>query len=205
MQELLSENSSTKAEHEDDFNYKGVDTFLRIVIFTLTAYLFLSEFFVLIMNALNHDKNERFRIFFMTSLFNIILHYFVMHNVWEATNESILEAKFWQIEAWVALFVWYRCVFSYLSEVRQFSKFIGLIIQCILAVSNFMLVYVCGITAFSDSFHAISQGMYLDDPISNAKLVNINNSALDNLSAWADYWIISFKASLGDFPEDWGQ
>ena len=100
---------------------------LRIAIFSLTAYLFLGELYILIMNAWYHDKNERFKVFFMTSLFNLFLHYFVMHNVWEASNERILEPVFWQIEAWVALFVWYRCVFSYLYEVLHFSKIIGLI------------------------------------------------------------------------------
>ena len=88
MRELLAKNSQSE-DDDDDFNYNNIDKILRSVIFILTAYLFFGEFYILVMNAWYHDKNKNFKIFFSISLFNLFLHYFVMHNVWEASDERI--------------------------------------------------------------------------------------------------------------------
>ena len=41
-----------------------------------------------------------------------------------------------------------------------------------------MFVYICGVTAFADSFNAIHQGMYLDDPINTQDMEITDNTPL---------------------------
>mmetsp|Transcript_27916 Transcript_27916/g.32843 ORF Transcript_27916/g.32843 Transcript_27916/m.32843 type:complete len:116 (-) Transcript_27916:650-997(-) len=69
----------------------------------------------------------------------------------------------------------------------------------------FMVVYICGVSAFSDAFNAISQGQYIGQILNGeVTLDDIDLTVRTNFEQWVDFWQISFKASLGDFPDDWG-
>ena len=92
----------------------------------------------------------------------MILHALVIYNVAAATDEKISDPDFWKVEAWVAFAVWFRFLFSYMREVKQFSWIVGLIIFCAYSTIHFMVIYVLGITAFADIFNAFNQSMKLE-------------------------------------------
>ena len=105
------------------------------------------------------------------------------------------------MSAWIELALWLRFIFFYLSEISQFFWINELILSSILASRVFLIVYICGVTAFAGSYNSLNQGMFLEKGLTRQ---DIDASFLTNYEQWQDFWQISFKASLGDFPDDWG-
>ena len=61
------------------------------------------------------------------------------------------------------------------------------------------------VTAFADAFNAISQGMYIREwQVGDRDFEESDLMFETHWYLWLDQWQISFKASLGDFPDAWG-
>ena len=129
----------------------------------------------------------------------------MLYTLYYSDDEHIVDRSFWNVQSWVTLFLWITIVFSYLPETKYFSWIIGLIVNSLIAISVFIIVFIAGVTAFADAFNAISQGNFIDQwNEGKVRYEDIDNSFKTNFEQWLDYWQISFKASLGDFPDDWG-
>ena len=59
------------------------------------------------------------------------------------------------MQSWVALAVWGRIIATYLGDIQQFAWLIGLIKYSCTTTAYFLIVFICFVTAFADSFNAL--------------------------------------------------
>lgn len=57
----------------------------------------------------------------------------------------------------MALAIWLRIIVTFLGQLEQFTFLIGLIRYSCKASVTFIIVFICGVTAFADSFNALEQ------------------------------------------------
>mmetsp|Transcript_21766 Transcript_21766/g.29182 ORF Transcript_21766/g.29182 Transcript_21766/m.29182 type:complete len:93 (+) Transcript_21766:2241-2519(+) len=91
---------------------------LRVMLFVLTSYLFAGEFYVMMVNLTRFNSKDLAPKFFLISFFFMILHFNVLVSIFRADDEVITGEDFWHFQSWVAMSVWTRMMFSYLSEIR---------------------------------------------------------------------------------------
>lgn len=61
------------------------------------------------------------------------------------------------MQSWVALLIWTRLILTNLGDIEVMSWLIGLILNSGVATTLFMIVLLCAVTAFADSFNALDQ------------------------------------------------
>ena len=89
-------------------------------------------------------------------IFTLIAHIVVLQILIRADDESIMRMGFWQYSAWIELVLWMRFIFFYLSEVKQFFWINSLILSSMRATTVFIIVYICGVTAFAGSYNLVN-------------------------------------------------
>ena len=84
-------------------------------------------------------------------LFNLITPILILTNV---LHDGHTESYFWTIQTWAALAIWFRFLL-YLRTVSLFRWLIRMIVECVIDMASFMIVYIIGVIAFADAFLSI--------------------------------------------------
>ena len=114
------------------------------------------------LNIWNFNLRDQAPRFFLRNFFFALIQIFILEKIFNADDNEIRERTFWIWHSWVVLLLWIIMVFSYLSEVRDFSWIVGLILSTMDSILVFIVVFLAGITAFGDAFSAIHTGMFID-------------------------------------------
>ena len=113
----------------------------------------------------------------------------MLYTLFFSNDEHIVDRNFWNNQSWVTLFLWITIVFSYLPETKLFSWIIGLIVNSLIAITVFIIVFIAGVTAFADAFNAVSQGNFIDRWLQgDVKYEDIDITFKTNFEEWMDYW-----------------
>ena len=144
------------------YNFGDLNDSFKAILSLLTLYLFCYDFTVLVMSLCKScDKTFILKDTLITA-FNLVLHYLVLSTLINANNEVIPTIGFWQRQSWVALAVWMRMILTYLGQIKEFSWLVGLISYSCTSTVYFFIVFICGVTAFADSFNALDQKILLN-------------------------------------------
>ena len=120
---------------------------MKAGLFFFTLYLFLYDLSVLAAACKQCEFKDS-----LVTIAGVALHLLVMVSVLSANDDSIQTIEFWSQQSWVALAVWFRIIVAYLGEIKSFNWLVGLIRFSCTATGYFIAVFLCGVTAFADSF-----------------------------------------------------
>ena len=114
-------------------------------------YLFALEISAIIKKKLEYINDT-------ARVFNFITPILILTNV---LHDGHTEAYFWYIQTWAALAIWFRFLL-YLRTVSLFRWLIRMIVECIIDMGAFMIVYIIGVIAFADAFLSIEHILTLE-------------------------------------------
>lgn len=89
----------------------------QVLLFGITFYLFMNDFFILLMSLWKFNEKDRAPKTFLYMLFNLLLHALVIYSAVSANDEEIQQERFWRLQSWVALAIWLRLMYSYLGQI----------------------------------------------------------------------------------------
>ena len=153
--------------------------------------------FYLLLLEISAIVKRRFKYFNdMARIFNFINPILIMNNVFNEDHES---EGFWTIQTWAALSIWFRALL-YLRTVSTYSWLIRMIVECVLDMSTFLVVFTIGVIAFADAFLSIDQIMILNGQLEYE--FNPEGSFYDKfLKTYVIAWQDSFLVALGEFSD----
>ena len=118
---------------------------IKVLMSILSSYLLLTEIPLII--------NRRWRWFFeVSSWANVITNFLLLANC----NRTKFDEEFWQVQTWIALLIWWRFAL-YLRTFEKFSWMIRLIVQSLIDMSYFLIVFMIIVLSFADAFLSIQQ------------------------------------------------
>ena len=129
---------------EIDDSFETHDSLCRIFQTTTCLYLLFLEISAIVKKKLEY-MNDTAR------LFNLITPILILTNV---LHDGHTESYFWTIQTWAALAIWFRFLL-YLRTVSLFRWLIRMIVECVIDMASFMIVYIIGVIAFADAFLSI--------------------------------------------------
>ena len=135
----------------------------------------------------------------------IIIHGLVIRDVYYDVEELTTE-KFWYDCSWVAFLIWFTFCYHYLPEIKTFTFIFDLIENSVLAILEFIIVFLACITAFTDVFNAMSQGKFVAQWFSTSASISDSDLKLRTtfeywLKGWQGNFIGAFTAG-GDWDKD---
>ena len=155
MEKLSIEDQDAMTELHTEHNLLGdVKNYFEVSLFFITVYLIFNDLTILSMNCVYFkDWNQLGRIMFYM-LIDLSMDALVFNVIMYADDETIVTEYFWGRQSWVALIIWMR-ILTYLSQTQTFSWIMGLIKHSCSSTLFFLSVFICGVTAFADSFNAL--------------------------------------------------
>lgn len=138
-----------------ELNVASFDALVKYTVFFLTFYLFINDLFNMMMNLYYLGTYDSAPRFVLINLLFTLLHIFILITVLNSEDEDIMSQSFWFDQPWVVTAIWCTMIFSYLPEISHFSWIVGLIVNSLVSIVVFIMIYIAGVTAFADSFNAI--------------------------------------------------
>jgi len=180
------------------------------VLFVVTVYLLCNDMTIATSNFCRKNVDQSTSEQNFKTVISVFLHGLMIFSLYEANDEKIQTSEFWTMISWVALLVWMRLIMSNLGDIERMSWLIGLIQNSCVAMTSFLLVLSCAITAFADSFNALDQKIMLkgerldaststEEELLIARKELLDTRLIAKFNSWLDSWQEAFRASIGDF------
>ena len=124
----------------------------RVSLLVTAVYLSIFEIMTFLRRKLNYLKESP------ENLLNILTPLLIL---WNVVGNNVEEYSFWMVQTYAALSIWFRFLF-YLRTFETFNKFVNMILQSMLRVVPFLIIFLIGVFAFCDAFLSIETSLTIN-------------------------------------------